>query len=105
VVFVETRAFSARIRQLLPEEDYRLLQLLLAGRPDAGRVVVATGGIRKIRVGTAGRGRSGGLRVFYYWHPPTSRILFLFVFAKNEQGDLTPSQKADLRRVIETEYP
>jgi hypothetical protein len=104
LVFVETRAFSARATRLMTEDDYRRLQLLLAGRPDAGKVIVGTGGIRKVRVGRGEHGRRESLRVLYYWHPPTARILFLFVFAKTEQSDLTPAQRDALRRVVETEY-
>ncbi len=102
---METRIFTARAARLLGEEELRHLQLLLAARPDMGTVIAGAGGIRKVRVGTGGRGRRGGLRVLYYWHPPTTRILLLFLFAKNEQSDLTPVQRELLRRVVETEYP
>jgi hypothetical protein len=105
VVFVETRSFTDRAREFLTDDEFRVLQLLLAARPDTGRVIVGTGGIRKVRVGGGGHGRRGGLRVLYYWHPPTARILFLFVFAKKEQSDLTSAQRDALRRVVETEYP
>lgn len=35
-VFVETHAFTVRIRKLLPDDSYRLLQTALAGAPDLG---------------------------------------------------------------------
>jgi len=105
VVFVETRAFTARIRDLIPDDSYRLLQATLAGAPDLGVVIPGTGGIRKIRWGGSGRGRRGGIRVLYFSHPLSRTILFLFAFTKAERDDLGPAQKAALTRVVATEYP
>ncbi len=105
VVFVETRAFTARARALLSDEDYRLLQAALLARPETGTLVPGGGGLRKMRWGAEGRGKRSGLRLLYYWHPASERILFLFLFSKNERPDLTPRQLAALRKVIETEYP
>ncbi len=105
VVIVETGAFTARIRILLGDEEYRRLQAALAGRPDAGTVIQGTGGLRKVRWAGSGRGKRGGIRVIYYWHQPTARILMLLTYAKNERDDLSEAQKRALRHIIETEYP
>ncbi len=105
VVIVETRAFSTRLGTLLDDDQYRRLQVLLAGRPDMGDVIPGTGGLRKLRWAGSGRGKRGGTRVIYFWHQRTARILMLLAYAKNERDDLTPAQKRALRHVIETEYP
>jgi mRNA-degrading endonuclease RelE of RelBE toxin-antitoxin system len=52
-----------------------------------------------------GRGKRGGVRIIYYWHVPGDRILMLGAYAKSDQDDLTPRQRAMLRKIIETEYP
>ena len=52
----------------------------------------------------SGRGKRGGARVIYYWHPKSQQVLMLFVFAKNERDDLTAAQRRALRRIVETEY-
>ena len=105
VVFVETHAFSVLIRDLLPDDSYRLLQAALTGNPELGVVIPGTRGIRKVRWTGSGRGKRGGIRVLYYSHPWSRTILFLFVFSKTERDDLSASQKAALRRIIEVEYP
>jgi hypothetical protein len=105
VVFVETHAFTVRIRSLLPDESYRLFQSALVGAPDLGVVVPGTGGIRKVRWAGSGRGKRGGIRVLYFSHRASSTTLLLFAFAKAEIDDLSAAQKAALRRIIETEYP
>lgn len=105
MVIVETGAFTARIRILLPDEEFRRLQATLTGRPDAGTVIPGTGGLRKMRWAGSGRGKRGGIRVVYFWHKAAARILLLLAYAKNERDDLSEAQKRALRHIIETEYP
>ncbi len=105
MVFVETHAFTARVREHLADDQYRLLQATLVQSPTLGDLIPGTGGLRKVRWAGSGRGKRGGLRVIYFWHKPSNRILFLFAYLKNESSDLTASQRAALRKVIETEYP
>lgn len=105
MLFVETRQFTARVLTLLTDEEYRELQEELSKRPDLGVIIPGTGGLRKLRVGAAGRGKRGGARTIYYWARSRSTILLLFLFAKNERADLTTAQRASLRKLVETEYP
>ena len=105
VVIVETKSFTARIDDLLTADEYRSLQLELVQQPAAGNVIPGAGGIRKLRWGALGRGKRGGARVIYFWHAASETILMLFVYPKNERGDLTPAQRKALRLVVEREYP
>jgi mRNA-degrading endonuclease RelE of RelBE toxin-antitoxin system len=104
VVILETRAFTARIDDLLTEEEYRALQLDLVRQPTAGDVIPGTGGLRKIRWGLKGRGKRGGCRVIYFWHPASNRLLMLFAFSKSERVDIGANQKKLLRQIVEAEY-
>jgi len=105
VVIIETKSFTARIGDLLEDDDYRALQLELVQRPTAGSVIPGAGGLRKLRWALAGRGKRGGARVIYFWHPESARILMLFAYSKNEREDLTIAQRQVLRRIVESEYP
>ena len=44
------------------------------------------------------------MRVIYYWSASRDTILMLFVYAKNEQDDLTRQQLKTLRKIIKKEY-
>ncbi len=105
MVIVETRTFTKRIDELLSIEDYRLLQLELVRRPEAGKVIPGTGGLRKFRWAVSGRGKRGGARIIYFWHRTSQQLLMLFAFAKNERDDLTFDQRRVLGRIVEMEYP
>jgi len=61
--FIETSVFTRLIDALLEAEQYRALQDALILRPEAGDLIQGTEGLRKIRWGTEGRGKRGGLRV------------------------------------------
>ena len=64
--FIETPIFTKRIKQLISDKEYHLLQLELTMRPDSGDLIKHSGGIRKKRWAVSGRGKSGGIRVIYY---------------------------------------
>lgn len=104
MVIVETRAFTGRIGDLMTDDEYRELQLHLAAHPTAGDVVPGTGGLRKVRWKSKGRGKRGGCRVLYFWHAASNHLLMLFAFSKTERADLTPEQKRALRQIVEVEY-
>ena len=47
---------------------------------------------------------AAGLRVIYYWAVADEVCLMLYLYAKNEQGDLTPSQTRELVRLVREEF-
>lgn len=102
--FIETTIFTRRITELLSDEEYRRLQLYIAARPEAGKVIPGSGGLRKLRWGVGQTGKRSGIRLIYYWVIQQDTVLFLFAFRKNERSDLTPEQLRILRRIIEEEY-
>ena len=104
MVIIETSIFTRQVQALLSNEEYRQLQLALIIHPEMGAVIPGSGGLRKVRWSIGGRGKRGGVRVIYYWAVVHDRILMLFMYAKNEQDDLTPERLKVLRRIIEEEY-
>lgn len=98
--FIETPIFTKRIKQLISDMDYHLLQLELAIHPDSGDIIKQSGGLRKKRWGGSGRGKSGGIRVIYYHIEQNDQIYMLFAFAKNESDDLTQEQIKQLRLLV-----
>lgn len=97
---IETTVFSRQARALLSEEEYRLLQLALVARPDAGVVIPGSGGLRKMRVGIFGRGKRGGARLIYYWQSAAGQMFLLFLYAKNEMETLSISELRALRELV-----
>lgn len=102
--FVETPVFTVALRRHLDDETYRALQLALALRPEQGPIIQGAGGLRKLRWSAQGRGKRGGLRLIYYWEPSSDTFYMLYLYAKNEQGDLASDQVKVLRQLVREEF-
>ena len=96
----ETSIFTRRADALLEWEDRATLIGTLASDPMAGALVPGLGGIRKLRFAPAGRGKSGGFRVIYYFASVNRPILALLTYAKNEQANIKPQQQKALLALI-----
>ena len=75
--------------KLLADTDRRAIIDHLAAHPAAGDLIEGTGGVRKLRWGRDGRGKSGGVRVIYYFHSEAMPLYLLTMFAKNERANLS----------------
>ena len=104
-VFVELPAFARHRSDYLDDLAFAELQSLLMKHPTAGDTVAGSGGLRKLRVADAkrGKGRRGGLRVIYYWWGAGREFWLFTVYAKDEMGDLTPKQSRELKAMIKAE--
>lgn len=102
--FIETPVFTAALRRHLDDESYRALQLSLLFRPAQGPVISGGAGLRKLRWAAPGRGKRGGVRLIYYWEPESETFYMLFLYAKNEQGDLTSAQLKVLAKLVQEEF-
>ena len=102
--FVETPIFTKEIRSLLSDDDYRTLQTALMLRPEQGKIIRGTGGLRKIRWGGKGHGKRDGYRLIYYWDNQTDTFYMLFIYPKNRQEDLTVKQRKLLSKLVQEEF-
>lgn len=98
--FIETPVFTKLITELLPDDSYRLLQDDLAKNPQAGDLVPAGGGIRKLRFALPGKGKRGGARLIYYWQAAHDKTYMLLAYAKARKENLEPEQIAILKTLV-----
>jgi len=98
---IETPIFTKIILALLPNGLYQELQKVLILKPDVGKIITGSGGIRKLRWSIPGKGKRGGIRVIYYWYTSQSKILMLYAYSKRKQEDLTTEQLKILKNLLE----
>ncbi len=72
----------------MKDEEYRLFQLYLMNNPEKGDIIKGSGGVRKIRWAINNKGKSGGIRVIYYWKDRASETWLLTLYAKNEKDSI-----------------
>ena len=92
---VETSAFARRAEKLLSTEEHEELLFFLALHPQSGDEIPGTGGVRKVRFAARGKGKSGGVRVIYYFFDEVNPLYAIFLYGKNEQVNLKPEQKRE----------
>jgi len=91
---VELPEYTKRSDKLLNESESNYL----AAHPAAGSLMQGTGGIRKLRWASQGRGKSGGVRVIYYYHNQSMPLFLLTLFGKGEKDNLTKGERNDLAK-------
>ena len=72
----------------------------LAALPKAGDLMTGAGGIRKLRWGRGSQGKSGGVRVIYYFHSESMPLYLLTVFAKNERANISKVERNELAGLV-----
>lgn len=99
ITVVETTAFIAAAAHLLSEDERVGVIEMLARNPECGDVIPGTGGLRKVRIRLAGRGKSGGARVIYFYVNAGMPLLALMVYAKNQTAQLSKAQEKELASI------
>jgi len=100
ITIVELPEFIRRSKKIFTEKEHCDLLLYLSIHPKSGDIITGTGGIRKIRWVREGIGKSGGVRVIYYFHDKNIPLFILTVFAKNEKINLSKSERNELANLV-----
>ena len=100
--FVQTRAFSKSINDLIDKkkllhEDFEAFKKKLTENPEEGDLIRGTGGVRKTRLKSATKGKSGGFRICYFDDSKSEELFLILIYQKNEQETLTADEKKDLK--------
>jgi len=101
LTIAEVPEYIRRSEKLLSDGDRRDVVNYLAAHPKAGDLMEGTGGVRKLRWGRGGQGKSGGVRVIYYFHSEVMPLYLLTLFAKNERANLSKAERNDLAGLVE----
>ncbi|MEO0373022.1 MAG: type II toxin-antitoxin system RelE/ParE family toxin [Cyanobacteria bacterium P01_A01_bin.17] len=101
LTIVETPHFEREAKGLLDENALMNLKLLLAAKPEAGNVIKDSNGLRKLRFAIGNKGKSGGVRVIYYYYNSSLPVFLLDVYAKNRKENLSQAELNELSKLTE----
>lgn len=99
VTIVEVPPFDRLAATCMTRDELDEFKYFIATNPEAGDLIQGTGGIRKVRWAASGRGKSGGVRVIYYYHSDEVPLFLLMAYAKSRKGSLTAAEKNKLREL------
>ena len=99
--FIEATAFTKYVYDYLTEDEYLGLQSFLLQNPEAGKIVRGSGGVRKVRWAITGKGKSGGVRVIYYFKKQDDEIWLLTIYSKSEVESIPAHVLRQIAKEIE----
>ena len=99
--FIEASAFTKHIYDYLTDDEYLGLQGFLLKYPEFGKVVPGSGGVRKLRWGMSGKGKSSGVRMIYYFKKQDDEIWLLTIYSKSEVENISAYILRQIAKEIE----
>jgi mRNA-degrading endonuclease RelE of RelBE toxin-antitoxin system len=96
---VEMPSYLAEAERLFSLDERGAIVDRLATDPTCGVIIPGSGGIRKVRFGFGGRGKSGGARIIYLFSGEKLPVFVLAVFAKNDKANLSAAERNALARL------
>jgi hypothetical protein len=102
IAIVETIAFINKAKSCMTDAERIAAIDMIAAAPECGDIIEGGGGIRKVRFAIGSRGKSGGVRIVYYYHCQDLPVFLLTVFAKSEAANLSKAERNKLAVVAKT---
>lgn len=101
ITVAELPEFIRTAEKLLSEIERQDVVRYLAEHPKTGDLLEGTGGVRKLRWRRGGQGKSGGVRIIYYFHDDLMPLYLLTLFAKGDRANLTKAERNDLAELVQ----
>jgi mRNA-degrading endonuclease RelE of RelBE toxin-antitoxin system len=97
---VETPSYLSDAERLFSPDERKAIVDRLAADPTCGVIIPGGGGVRKVRFGFGGRGKSGGARIIYLFSGEDLPVFVLAVYAKNDKVNLSMAERNALGRMV-----
>lgn len=97
---IRTRVYSKRVAKLLSDKEIIVAEQEITEDPLKFPVISGTGGVRKARAARGNSGKSGGVRIIFYYITNDDMIYMLDIYAKNEQDNITEAEKRIFREIV-----
>jgi hypothetical protein len=96
---VSLAAYESQVSTLLTEDERVAMEFYVACAPEDHPVIPRAGGFRKARWARRGEGKSGGLRVIYFFVADPGRIYMAAIYAKSRMENLSAADQNVLSRL------
>jgi hypothetical protein len=91
---VEMSEFVKSAKKLgLSDGEREAIVNLIASDPDAGDEISGTGGMRKLRVASKDKGKSGGYRVITFFSGVDIPVFLVTIYGKSQKENITDAEK------------
>ena len=100
ITVVELPEYIKRVRKILTKDERDELLYYLSANPKSGSLIQGTGGVRKIRWASKGKGKSSGSRVIYFFYNEDIPLFLLTIFSKNEKTNVSKIERNGLAKLV-----
>jgi len=100
ITIVELPEYIKSAEKELSKDERDELIYYLSSNPKAGTLMQGTGGVRKLRWASKGKGKSGGSRVIYFYYNDTIPLFLLTILGKNEKINLRKAERNELAKFV-----
>jgi hypothetical protein len=90
---VSLSGYESQVSALLDEEERMAMEYYIACAPEDHPVIPGAGGFRKARWARRGKGKSGGLRVVYFFLAEPERVFMASIYAKSRKETLSAADR------------
>ncbi len=95
---IETPTYLADLKAAhVGVDEAAQIVAIIAAAPEAGDLIVGTGGARKVRIAGRGKGKSGGYRIITYFAAKDVPVFLLALISKGERADLSQAERNALK--------
>lgn len=96
---VSLSRYETQVSKLMDEDERAAMEFFIACGPEDHPVIAGTGGFRKARWALAGRGKSGGARIIYFFLAPPGQVFMASVYPKSRQQTLSAADRNALTKL------
>jgi hypothetical protein len=96
---VSLSGYESQVSALLNEEERMAMEFFIACAPEDHPVIFGSGGFREARWARRGKGKSGGLRVVYFFLAEPGRIYMTAIYAKSQRETLSAADQNVLAKL------
>ncbi len=100
ITIVELAEFIAFSDKHLSSDERMDIITHLSFNPTDGDLIQGTGGLRKLRWAAKGKRKSGGVRIFHYYHSDDIPLFLITGFAKSEMENISRAAKNEYRKLL-----
>jgi hypothetical protein len=96
---IRSSRYEQAAARLLRPSALQEMEESIAMDPERHPLIPGTGGFRKARWRRPGGGKSGGVRVIYYFMVRPDLLFLADLYAKNEKENLTHAERNELQKI------
>ena len=101
ISIIELNEFSNFAKKHLSIEEHNYIINYIAANPEKGDIIQGSGGLRKLRFAIKNKGKSGGIRVIFFYHNDDMPVFLITAFLKSDMANISKASCNEFKKMTE----